>query len=132
MSFSKLTTDLDNIFSKKIRLRDANLNGMCRCVSCGRMFSWKFMDNGHFISRRHMATRYYDKNNNAECVQCNREPNINHLENYKKGLIAKYGEGIIEELEALSRTTKKYSEFELIQLIEENKAEVKKLLKLKS
>ena len=67
----KLIAKLDTIFSKYIRLRDADQNGYCRCVTCGERYHWKKIQAGHFISRKHYATRWDENNVHAQCVACN-------------------------------------------------------------
>mgnify|MGYP003563457137 CR=1 FL=1 len=48
-----------------------------------------------------------------------------------RGLVAKYGDGIIEKLEVLKNQTTKYSEFEYKVLIDYYKEQVKTLHKEK-
>lgn len=72
---SKPKTDkalLDEIFSKFIRLRDANEHGMVMCVTCQTVLNWKEMDAGHFIPRQHLSTRYDETNVYCQCRSCNR------------------------------------------------------------
>lgn len=61
---------LDRAFSKFIRLRDSDDNGLCRCISCGKLHMWDDIDCGHFVNRRHMGTRFDEKNCNAQCRSC--------------------------------------------------------------
>lgn len=61
---------LDNVFSLYIRLRDAMPNGMIRCISCGQIKPFNKFDNGHYFSRRKMATRWDEDNCHAECRHC--------------------------------------------------------------
>jgi len=61
-----LKKKLDIIFSKYIRLRDKGNP----CVTCGA--PWEFNhQNGHFISRRHFATRWDEINAHSQCPKCN-------------------------------------------------------------
>ncbi len=121
---------LDRIFSEFIRLRDANKDGYVRCISCGKLKHWKDVDNGHYINRKHMSTRYSEKNCNGQCRACNRFDEGNMI-GYTKGLIKKYGQGILEELEVLKFQTSKFSKFELEVLAKHYKEEVKKLKQIK-
>ena len=54
-----------------------------------------------------------------------------NIQNYRKGLIAKYGEQKVILLEAKQRLTRKFSDFEYEQLIKYYKALNKKLRKEK-
>lgn len=65
-----LKTTLDRWFSLYIRLRDSDANGYSRCISCGKPVYWKEADCGHFINRRHMNTRYDERNCNLQCRNC--------------------------------------------------------------
>lgn len=71
-SFPKLIKKLDLIFSKYIRIRDADKNGICRCVTCSKRFFWKEGDAGHFVHRDRKATRFDTRNCHAQCSYCNR------------------------------------------------------------
>ena len=116
---SKLKKELDKWFSLFIRLREANEYGMVQCFTCGVARHYKDgMQNGHFMSRKHLATRFSEDGNcEVQCVSCNI---YNSGMQYKYSLMIeeKYGEGRAEELEALSRTTLKISRFEYEEQIE--------------
>lgn len=107
---------LDKMFSRFIRLRDAMPNGCFRCISCGQIKPIEQADCGHFHSRRHMATRFDEDNCHAECRHCNRF-SADHLIAYEKNLIAKVGQMRYDKLAWKASQTKKWSEFELIELI---------------
>ena len=109
---SKLKKELDKWFSLYIRLRSANEYGMCQCFTCGVVRHYKDgMQNGHFQSRKHMATRFHEDNCQVQCIKCNM---FSQGEQFKSGinLDAKYGEGTAEELEFLGRTIHKVSRVE--------------------
>ena len=112
-TISKLKKELDKWFSLYIRLRDANEYGMVQCFTCGKVGHYKTggMQNGHFQSRKHMATRFDTENCQVQCIKCNM---FSQGEQFKFGLNldAKYGEGTAEELEYLARTTFKISRAE--------------------
>ena len=118
-SVSSLVRKLDGIFSEYIRLRDSRQFGylMFRCISCGQIKPYEKADCGHFISRRHMSTRFDEYNCNAECSYCNRF-SADHLIAYQTNLKRKIGENKFEQLMARGRMTKKWSAYELEILIE--------------
>ena len=130
MSKSTAVRKLDEIFSKFIRLRDADKNGICRCICCGKRQYWKEVDCGHYVNRKHMSTRYNEKNCNAQCRSCNRFDEGNMIE-YTRGIVKKYGESVLDELLVLKHQTSKFSVFEMEILIEEYKKKVKELEKEK-
>lgn len=102
----------DEWMSRYIRLRDSDPQGFGRCISCGKWVHWKDADNGHFINRSHMNTRYDEQNCNLQCRSCNRFDEGNN-EGYRRGLIAKYGEGIINHLFLKKQIHRNFSAFEL-------------------
>lgn len=119
-------TTLDNTFSIYIRLRDSDENGNCKCISCGKIQHWKEMDCGHFINRKHMSLRYSEINCNAQCRSCNRFDEGN-AEGYRRGLIKKHGEDIIDKLYALKNQSFKISSVEMSLLNRELKKMIKNL-----
>ena len=130
-TISKLKKELDKWFSLYIRLRYANEYGMIQCFTCGIVRGYKDgMQNGHFQSRKHLATRFDEENCQVQCIKCNM---FSQGEQFKFGinLDAKYGEGKAEEMEFLARTTLKISRVEYEEKISYYKTLVNKLIKEK-
>lgn len=65
-SHAKLKKELDAIFSRYIRLRDKG-----QCYTCPKKGEVKEMQNGHFIPRQYLATRYDEVNCHCQCYACN-------------------------------------------------------------
>jgi len=128
-SLPKLIASLDRIFSVYIRLRDADKDGMCRCITCGKPFPWKECDAGHFIPRDRKATRWDEKNVNAQCLRCNR---FRSGEQYEHGLAIDrmYGTGTVDILKRLGSMRSKISASWLEYQIEEYRKKVKELKEL--
>ena len=122
-----LKAKLDKEFSLFIRLRDAMPNGYFRCISCGQIKPFEQADNGHFWSRKNMSLRYSELNCSCECSFCNRFK-ADHLIGYEKNLIAKIGKQKFDMLAVQVHQTKKYSDFELQELIKYYQALNKKML----
>lgn len=120
-----LKAKLDKVFSEYIRKRDT-YNGVFKCISCGKLLPYEQADCGHYINRKHMATRFDEMNCNAQCRSCNRFDEGN-MQGYRRGLVAKYGEQQVTLLEAKKHTFRKYSDFEYDVLIKHYKEEIKKL-----
>lgn len=93
---------LDKIFSEFIRLRDANPQGLCFCITCNRPFHWRDGDAGHYVQRDRLATRFDERNVNAQCKYCNR---FRSGEQYLHGvnIDKKYYEGCAERLMIFSK-----------------------------
>ena len=105
-TISKLKKELDKWFSLYIRIRESE-EGLVQCFTCGKVSHYKSgMQNGHFQSRKHLATRWDEENCQVQCVGCNM---FKAGEQYKFSIAldSKYGEGKAEELELLARTIMK-------------------------
>ncbi len=116
---------LDYEFSQWIRLKDA-VNGIVICVTCKAKAHYKKMQNGHYIARNHLNTRYDEQNCHVQCVGCNMFKNGN-MDEYALFLVEKYGDGILEELNRRKHIIKKISLLEYIELIETYKEKIKNL-----
>lgn len=125
-----LVAKLDKEFSLYIRLRDTMPNGFFKCVSCGQIKPFEQADCGHYWSRRHMSTRYDEDNCHAECRSCNRFK-ADHLIGYRENLIRKIGQMRFDKLAWKASQTKKWSDFEIQELIKYYKALNAKLRKEK-
>ena len=128
---SKLKKELDKWFSLYIRLRDATDEGLCQCITCGKVSHYKKgIQNGHFQSRRFMSTRYDEKNCSSQCVACNMFRGGEQFR-FALALDSKYGEGTAQELEFLSRLTVKFTRGDYEDKIRYYKSAVEKLKKEK-
>lgn len=126
-SKATLIKKLDKVFSQYIRLRDSDTNGYCRCISCGKIHYWKEIQNGHYMSRRYLSTRFDEMNCNAQCVACNIF-NQGNIQMYRQNLIKKISEKNVDYLEYKAKgVAVHYSAFELEQLIKYYTVLVKKL-----
>ena len=121
-TISKLKKELDKVFSQYVRLSHADHSGMCECFTCGTYKHWKEIQAGHFMSRRHNATRWHLDNVKPQCVKCNM---FNQGEQYRFSV--NLGDLIAEEMERLSRTTMKLNLSEIQGEIERYKALLKEL-----
>ena len=128
MSKPKLIKELDVWFSRYIRLKYSDSRGYCRCISCGKVYFWKEIQNGHYMSRRYMSTRFSEDNCRPQGVECNIF-NQGAIQMYRRALIKEIGEQRVDLIEVRARQeNKNWSLFELKQLIEYYKKEVEKLL----
>tara|TARA_R100001015_G_C4607066_1_gene162159 strand:- start:286 stop:675 length:390 start_codon:yes stop_codon:yes gene_type:complete len=109
---STIVKKLDIIFSKFIRLSNADANGMCECVTCGNLYHWKKIQAGHFMSRRFYATRWDIENVAPQCYGCNV---MSQGQQYKYSLYL--GKSLSEKLYLKSKKTQKFSDNDLKDLI---------------
>ena len=129
-SISKLKKELDKWFSLFIRLRSADYVGFVRCYTSGRLYHYKDIHAGHFISRKCLATRWCEINVQPQSVADNL---FGQGEQYKfsKALDAEYGEGTAESLQIKSRQIQKFSRADYEEKISYYKEAVKNLKKEK-
>lgn len=131
--YQKARDRADAWMSKYIRLRDADENGYCRCITCGKIMFWQDdhrCQNGHYIGRGNMNTRFDEKNCHAQCFDCN----CNHegwKQHYEKALIEKYGEQEVALLEKRGHEFRKFSAFELRAIADYYRKRFNELKKLK-
>lgn len=103
----KLVDEVSVLLQKLVRLKAADNQGYCKCVTCGVKKHWKEMDGGHFISRTHQGTKILEENIHPQCKGCNlRSGKGDTLVtlNYRNFMLDMYGESFIEELERMART----------------------------
>jgi len=109
-----LVKSLDTVFSEYIRLKNANKQGFCTCVTCGKTGYWEKdgIHAGHFMSRKHFSLRWDERNVFPQCHYCN---TYKYGEQYKYSLFL--GSDISETLLQESHTIKKYTDIEIKELI---------------
>jgi len=54
-----------------VRISAADADGLCQCVTCGKVDSFKAMDAGHFASRSSLSTIFDTTNIHPQCKRCN-------------------------------------------------------------
>lgn len=130
-SISKLKKELDNWFSLYIRLRDATDEGLVECFTCGKVAHYKKgMQNGHFQSRRHLATRFDETNCQTQCVGCNMFKAGEQFK-FHINLNAKYGEDTSINLQHKAMQSVKITRVDYEEKISYYKELVKKIKKEK-
>lgn len=93
-SISRLKKKADAAFSLYIRTRDKG-----QCYTCPHKNEVKKMQNGHFVPRQYLSTRYDEINNHCQCYACNCIYN-GQPSAYAANLKRDYGEDIVEKLES--------------------------------
>ena len=125
-TLSKLKKELDKWVSLYIRLRECNEYGMVQCFTSGRVYHYKKIHAGHFMSRKHLATRWCETNVQPQSAADNL---FGQGEQFRFGLNldAKYGDGTAEQLQYKSRLTIKFSRTEIEEKISYYKSLVNKI-----
>lgn len=100
-SVSSLVEELDSVFSLFIRLRKAKVDksGLVTvtCYTSGKEMAWKKSQCGHFISRRHMSTRFNEINCQVQSVKENMF-NQGNAPEFQRRLIEEYGQAEVDKL----------------------------------
>jgi hypothetical protein len=119
-------TKIDKPFHEYIRRRDAdNESGYCQCISCKKPIHFTESDAGHFISRGQLATRWDERNVNAQCRKCNRFEYGRQFE-YSLNIGTELAETLLQD----SRQIFKLMEHEYLEIFEsfrDKLAEIKKI-----
>lgn len=107
-----LVEKLDKVFSIYIRRRYA-INDIAKCVTCGKEDHWSKLQNGHFMSRKHLSTRWNEDNCQVQCAGCNV---FRYGEQY---LYSQYlGDKLAQELYIESKQIRKFTDVELQEKID--------------
>ena len=118
-----LIHDLDFTFSRYIRIREANTNGIAECYTCGNSDHWTKLQCGHYIKRADTLLRWDSRNARTQCVECNCNKHGN-IDEYTKRLDEEHP-GLPEQLKEESREVNKYGREELKQLLIDYRAKLK-------
>jgi hypothetical protein len=110
-----LTNDLDFTFSRYIRIREADLNGICECYTCGKKDHWTKLQLGHYIKRGETLLRWDSRNAKVQCPECNCGT-YGNMDVYTE-LLNKEQPGLPEQLKLESKEVNKYSREDLKQLL---------------
>ena len=127
VSRGQLVKRLDSVYSQYIRLKNADSEGYCICVTCGDRIHWKEIQNGHFISRAKYPTRWHDENCHPQCMRDNIFLRGRYID-YTLYMIDRYGRDRLQELRALSINGAKIPTPELREKIEYYRGKVAELL----
>ena len=121
-SHSKWIADLQKVFNKFIRLRDAGIP----CISCGatKAEDWHA---GHYIATTYQYLRFNELNVNVQCSKCNTHLRGNLIP-YRINLIKKIGLEEVEKLENTRHLTFKISIPEIKEYIEIYKQKCKNII----
>ena len=121
-SVSHLVEDLDAVFSQYIRCKYAKKEGIVVCFTSGKKIEWTKIQNGHFIPRANLGTRWLE----ANCKPQSEHDNVflsGNLDVYAKKL-DKERPGTVEYLQELARQVAKPTKDELKSLIIEYRSKL--------
>ena len=93
-SQSKLLGLATKLFNTYIRERDKDLS----CISCGQMHTNRWEAGHYFNAGKVKCLRFNEYNVNKQCHRCNYHMSGNES-GYRMGLVKKYGDKVVEEME---------------------------------
>ena len=115
------------LFTLYIRTRDClKTKGTLtrgKCITCGKEYEIGQLHAGHFIAGRSNAVLFDEKGVFGQCYACNIGLHGNILE-YRRKIIEMYGPGSDERMEAESKLTRKYTTWELEEMIQMYKEKI--------
>lgn len=114
-----------------VRMSAADVFGMATCVTCDIRKHYKQMQAGHFVPGRGNAILFDIRGIHVQCFGCNIMKSGNPRK-YEKFMKEKYGQKVINELDRLSDTTRKFTVEELLDIAEHYTNLVKRLQTKKS
>lgn len=123
-TLSKLTKELDKVFSIYIRKKYADKDGIAACYTCGVRKPWKEQQCGHFVSRAHRSVRWEQKNVRVQCYACNCLRSGN-LAEFTVRLQRECGAEFVDQLLKMKYHIVKHSTVELQNLIDWYKGQIK-------
>ena len=114
-SFQNLMSDLDHVFSRYLRLKYSDSNGIVECYTCGKKHKWEEIQCGHFMGRSNLGTRWMEQNCRPQCEPCNcyKDGNLEVFENK----LNEENNSIVEYLRECARQVVKPTKDELKQLL---------------
>ena len=94
-------------FSKYRRLLFADMNGMVKCVTCGKVEHFKEIHAGHFVASRNNTVLLMDELVFPQCSTCNKWLSGNRNKYFKFMLDQGYTAEELDEFDNLRFKTKK-------------------------
>jgi hypothetical protein len=121
---SEYKKEAREVFQAWIRKRDEELP----CISCGTTYSDPWQGSHYFKAEIFKGLIFNEMNCHKSCLQCNFFLDGNEL-GYREGLVKRYGEQYVKDLEALKDGSRnyKYSKSELIEIKDKYKRKLKEL-----
>jgi hypothetical protein len=109
-----------SLFSRYIRIKHADKDGICTCITCGVKKPWKELQAGHFIDSRNNSVLFDERLVFPQCVGCNMFKKGNKVK-YTLFMLKKHTKKQVEEMYNLKFKTRKISDAEYLEMIDELK-----------
>ncbi len=125
-TIARLVDDAAVLLQRIVRIKAADGEGYCSCVTCGKTQHWKEMQGGHFISRVKTIHKLCEENIHPQCKQCN-GPLRGNVVAYTMYMIDTYGREHVDEMEATKNNGSKWYRADILDHIAELKEQLKQL-----
>lgn len=117
---------------KLVRLKAADDNGYCECVTCGAVAKWSEMDGGHYIPKSHSS--YWalrEENIHPQCKGCNGYGMKygDAPQRYTLWMIDYYGRDFVDQMHKDKRKLAKYYKSDYLEIIADCADQIKYHLK---
>lgn len=125
-SMAALIEDAAKLLQRLVRLKASGSDGLCQCVTCGKVDYYKNMQGGHFIERRRTSVKLVEENINPQCEYCNQwgMRQASCVLAYNDWMIDMHGADFVDDLKRQSRQVRKYSRGEVEDMIADFKARI--------
>lgn len=125
-TLSQLKDQCWKVFSEWIRRSHADEGGTVECYTCRRLFFYKEVHAGHFVSGRTNAVLFDERIVKPQCPKCNIFMSGNYSA-YTLRMLDDHGRDYVDELLALKHQTVKFTRSDLLEKIEVYKAKLEGL-----
>jgi hypothetical protein len=122
--FPILKERLDHDFSELVRMTFADDSGNVKCITCLNTGFWRDFDNGHFVDRDELPTRWDMDNCRPQCQECNRHKTGRRYQ-FGQALNRELGIGTAERLIAKSNESPELVRFAAPEMLLEIRAKLK-------
>jgi hypothetical protein len=97
---AKLVNEAAELLQKLVRMKAADDDGLCACVTCGKSEHWKDMQGGHFIERGKSYSKLLEENIHPQCPYCNQfgMMKTSVMLTYRAYMVDMYGEEFVQHL----------------------------------
>lgn len=116
---------------KLVRLKAADDQGYCRCVSCGKVGKWNEMDGGHFIPKGNSSFwALREENIHPQCRGCNGF-GMRHgtaEQTYTLWMIDYYGRDFVEQMHSTKKDSIKIYKRDYEDMLKDLKSQIKEHL----
>jgi len=123
---SQLKKVLDARFSRFIRIRDSDRNGIITCITCKSKIPRKKAHNCHFIWRANYKYRRDERNCNAWCCSCNTYHQERHQQQYTLIMIDRFGRKRVDDAMASNHKINSVKRYQIEELTIKYKSLVNK------